>query len=376
MKRVVIFQYRLLHYRTTLFDKLKAACAQRGIDLHLVHGQATRSEATKKDVGHLPWARTVKNRYITVRGRDILWQPFPSELRNADLVILMQENRLLSNYPILLRRHFTPTKVAFWGHGKNFQSRAPNGLREKWKNALIGQVDWWFAYTQSTVGILEETGFPKDKITCLDNAIDTSGFRQDLEQVAIGDIAAERHRLGIPDGAAVGLFCGSLYPDKRLELLVDAADQIKAAVPDFHVVVIGDGPSRSFINTAASTRPWLHPVGIQQGGAKALYFRMADLMLNPGLVGLHIVDAFCAGLVMVTTRTARHSPEIAYLIDGDNGLMTGDTPTEYAQAIIDLLSAPDRLRTMRARALACSQRYTLDNMVDNFANGIEAAVHG
>ncbi len=64
MKRVVIFQYRSLHYRVGLFEQLRQQCAIRGIDLHLVHGQPTRRELAKKDVGSVPWADVVTNTVV------------------------------------------------------------------------------------------------------------------------------------------------------------------------------------------------------------------------------------------------------------------------------------------------------------------------
>lgn len=93
-------------------------------------------------------------------------------------------------------------------------------------------------------------------------------------------------------------------------------------------------------------------------------------MLNPGLVGLHIVDAFCASLVMVTTSGARHSPEIAYLRHGVNGIMTGYDVEEYAQAILTLTTNPELLSQYRAASLEDADVYTLDNMVVQFLDGI------
>lgn len=374
LKKVVIFQYRLLHYRTKLFEMLRKDCAERGIELHLVHGQASRRESVKKDEGNLPWAHTVKNRFLEVGARDIVWQPFPSELKDADLVVVMQENRILSNYPLLLSRLWSARKVAYWGHGKNFQSDAPSGLREKWKDFMIGRVDWWFAYTQMTVDILKQAGFPQAQITRLDNAIDSNGFKADLASWSENDIAAEKMRLGITPTAPVGLFCGSLYPDKRIELLIESSDIIRQQVPDFALIVIGDGPSMPQMREAAATRPWMHLMGVRKGCEKALYFRMGDVMLNPGLVGLHIVDAFCSGLVMMTTLTARHSPEVAYLRDGENGIYAGDTPEAYSRAVLDVIQDASRLQKMQQACLADSERYTLENMVSLFADGIERAV--
>jgi glycosyltransferase involved in cell wall biosynthesis len=376
VKKVVILQHRLLHYRTNLFQLLREACAERDIELNLVHGQASERESIKKDEGSLPWAHKVHNRFWEVGERDIVWQPFPNELKDADLVVVMQESRILSNYPLLFSRLWSSRKVAYWGHGKNFQSDAPAGLREKWKDFILARVDWWFAYTEMTVDILCRAGFPAERITCLDNAIDTSNFKADLASWSEADIAAERSRLGIALNAPVGVFCGSLYPDKRLDLLIESADLIYQKIPDFSLVVIGDGPSMPQLREAAKSRPWLHLLGVRKGREKALVFRLGDVMLNPGLVGLHIVDAFCSGLVMMTTRTARHSPEVAYLRDGVNGVYAGDTPETYSSAVLEIIQDPACLQKMKQAALADSERYTLQNMVLRFVDGIEAALRG
>jgi len=371
MKKVIIVQYRLLHYRLELFERLRKACETRCITLHLVHGQPTKREEKKRDVGTLPWADIVVNRYVSIGGKDVLWEPFPAQHRDADLVIFMQENRLLSNYPRLFLRGLYKAKVGYWGHGRNFQTDRPAGLLEKWKQFLVGRVDWWFAYTDMTKDILLADGYPTERITVLDNAIDNDGFVADLASITDARLVELRDELGLPDDAQVGLFCGSLYPDKRLDYMVAAADKIYAALPDFHLLVIGDGPSASEIKEAAASRPWLHWVGVRKGIEKAAYFRLAHVVLNPGLVGLHVLDSFCAGVPMVTTTDARHSPEIAYLKDGENGLVVKGDAGAYADAIIDLLQNPSRYAQLQAGALAGAQRYTLQNMVENFANGIE-----
>lgn len=371
MSKVAILQHRLLHYRSGLFELLRQKCAERGIELHLVHGQPTRREFVKKDTGSILWADVVQNRYWEVGQRDWLWQPFPVHLRDADLLVVMQESRLLSNYPLLLSRFWSKRKIAYWGHGANFQSDAPNGYRERWKKLLLTKVDWWFAYTQMTVDLVVQSGYPVDQITCLNNAIDTDSFKQQLASILEADLIVERDTLGISATAPVGIFCGSLYPDKRLDFLIDSVDQIHDQSPDFHCIVLGDGPSMPLMREAAKTRPWMHLLGVTKGVKKALYFRMADFMLNPGLVGLHIVDAFCAGLVMVTTSGARHSPEVAYLQHGENGLMTSDSVDEYTQSVMALIRDTEKLNKIKAAALQDAEKYTLDNMVSQFVDGIQ-----
>lgn len=374
MKKVVIFQYRLLHYRTALFDRLRATCAHCGIELHLVHGQASQRESAKRDEGALPWAQKVKNRFWEVGARDLVWQPFPDDLRDADLVVVMQENRILSNYPLLLGRLWSPRRVAYWGHGVNFQSDTPGGMREKWKQMLLQRVDWWFAYTEMSADIVRRAGFPPERITCLNNAIDNESFERELASVTDAHLQTMRVEIDAPVGAPVGLFCGSLYPDKRLDYMVSAADRIHAALPAFRLVVIGDGPSAVELRAAAESRPWLKWLGVRKGMEKAAWFRLADVVINPGAVGLHVLDSFCSGTPMMTTAESRHGPEIAYLKNGVNGWVVHGEVEEYADAVIALFHDRVRLEEIKQTALRDARHYTLDNMVNRFADGIERCV--
>ncbi len=54
---------------------------------------------------------------------------------------------------------------------------------------------------------------------------------------------------------------------------------------------------------------------------------------EPGAVGLAILDAFAAGLPMVTTHCRGHGPEIAYLRQNENGLMTEDTLDDFVGGV-------------------------------------------
>ncbi len=371
MKTVVIFQYRLFHYRTELFEHMRKLLSAAGVQLEIVHGQAFKKEILKNDEGHLSWAHKVRNLYLPIKEKkDLCWQPLPKSIRNPDLVIFMQENRLLANYYWMLRSKLGNTKVAYWGHGRDFQSRAPGGLREKWKMATINAVDWWFAYTAITVDILRQCNFPADCITLLNNSIDINGFKADADAVSSATLAQMRTDMNIPEEAPVGVFCGSIYPDKKPELLINAADLIREAAPLFHLIVIGDGQSASVIRAATATRPWLHWVGTQRGQEKAAHFKLASFVLNPGAVGLHVLDAFALGLPMITTSTALHGPEIAYLQDGVTGFTTNDNPHDYSEQVLKLIRNPLLAQEMRNNCLLAGQNYSIQNMAANFVGGI------
>lgn len=366
-------QYRLLHYRIELFQRLRDSLDSAGVDLLLVHGQPTAAERDRHDTGVLAWATTVRNRSVNIAGKDVLWQPMPAQVHGCDLVILMQESRLLANYPWLFGWGPTDTRVAFWGHGRNFQSQAPSGWRERWKRWTINRVDWWFAYTDLTRQIVREAGYPAERITVLNNAIDNRSFAADLAAVDADAVAARRRRIGATETSLVGLYCGSLYPDKRLDLLIDACERVVAVRPDFRLVVIGDGPSRDVLQRATGKR-WLHWVGAQRGAEKAAWFRAAQLYLSPGGVGLHVLDGFVAGTPMITTDDALHGPEISYLRHQENGLICPGNAQAYAEAVLELAADPRRYEQLRHSALASAAQYTLEEMVHRFTTGVLACL--
>lgn len=376
--QVAILQRRLVQYRLTLFERLRAECDQRGIDLRVVYGQASALDEARNDSGSLPWADEVKARWFTVRGTDLVWQAFPPTLRRADLVVLTQELKILSNYPLLARRLRGRGKVAYWGHGRNLQSTKPEGLRERWKALLSTRIDWWFAYTQDTSDILVENGFPLDRITCLNNAIDDEQFAADLASIDGETLDRLRAEIDLGPEAPLGLYCGALYKEKRVDLLIEAADRIHEARPDFRLVVIGDGPTRSDLDVALSTRPWARCLGTQTGRDKAAWFRLATVQISPGAVGLHVLDSFISGVPLVTTRSALHGPEVGYLDHGVNGVLSQADPEAdpsrfgriFADDVIDLLANRQAYDSMVEAGRKAADHYTMANMISSFIEGI------
>lgn len=352
-----------------MLECLRAELGKANVSLRFVHGQPTPSELKKMDEGHLPWAEVVTNRYWRVGGKDLCWQMLPKDTRTADLVILNQENSLLSNLPILLNRAGTRPQLAFFGHGANLQSNRPDGVRERFKRWTTNHVDWWFAYTSMSADLVAASGFSRHRVTNVENAVDTSALRAEVEGITEAELTATRTQLDLV-GKQVALFLGSLYSEKRLDLLIEAADHLHSKDANFRLLVVGDGPLRDEITNACKLRPWCVWVGAKTGRAKALYLRLADVMVNPGVVGLGILDAFSAGVPMVTTDTPGHGPEIAYLRHNENGLVAANNVLDFVQAVSALLADRQSRSRLAAACRRDASRYTAKNMAKRFAAGI------
>lgn len=368
--RVVIIQRRMAHYRLPLFNLMREQLAAAGVELIVVYGDPLPEEKLKADSGKLPWGIHVSCHY-GLNGR-LCWQNAMPVASSASLVVVTQENRLLFNYvrPILKGDR----RWAFWGHGRNFQAASANSLKERFKRWLARHVDWWFAYTSLSNAAVVDSGFPGERITVLNNAIDTAELAEQIGSISLEEVEQVRHEFGIGPGP-IGLSLASLHADKRLDFLIEAAQRIRARVPDFQLVIVGDGPQRELVRRAAdASGGWIHWLGAQTGRAKARVLSMSQLMLNPGMVGLSVLDSLVAGVPMVTTSYPHHSPEIAYLHHGQNGLMTDNDVNAFANGVVRLLEHPAELDGLRAGCRASAREYTIEKMADNFCNGILACL--
>jgi glycosyltransferase involved in cell wall biosynthesis len=373
--RVSFLTHTVFHYRQEFHERVRTLLAADGIEYEVIYGQPDRNEAKKADSVELSFGRRIRNRYSYVQQPPLVYQPAMRRLMTADLAIIIQENRLLVNYALQsLPRRLRP-KIALFGHGRNFQSRSPEGRSESWKKRWASKCDWWFGYTEETRRHVESLGFPPDRITVFNNAIDTTMLRELASQASEVRLEERRRELDL-SGGNVGIYVGGLYSDKRLSFLVGAAERVRDRVPDFELLIIGAGPSEPELRALAETRPWIKLAGARFGADKVELMSLGKLFLMPGLLGLAILDAGVLGLPMVTTAFPWHSPEIAYLEEGVNGLKVLDweNAQTYADAVTGLLLDPPALDRMAHAARDKAACYTIEAMAERFAGGVRQAL--
>lgn len=367
MRQVVFVQRVMPHYRHTFFQELNRRLNVFGVALKVIYGQEVPGTVPKTSDFKTPWAHRIENRYLTLPGLQMIWQPCLDHLKNSDLIIVEQANGLMLNHALMLSRGKNQ-RLAYFGHGKNFQARAGNRWRDGAKSYLAGRVDWWFAYTGLTATIVGASGYEPDRITVVQNAIDTDELEEAVHRLSSSGKKVREELNVVSDNICV--YCGGMYPDKKLSFLLEACVRIRAAIPDFHMLFIGEGPDRYLIERAAKEHNWIHDLGPKYGADRVQYFLSSKALLMPGLVGLGIVDSFVTKTPLFTTDLPIHSPEIAYLTNQVDGVMTASDTQSYASAVVDYLKSPSRQAEMRDACAKSAKIYTLGNMVRNFSTGI------
>jgi len=375
IRRVVIVQSSLRQYRLRFYKLLRERLNASGIDLVFIYGNPVTAEVLKRDVVDLCWGIKINNLNFKFGTRILIWQPCINIIRNADLVIVEQASKLLLNYILFFQYLIGKKKLAFWGHGKNLQSQRSSKLGESIKYFMSRRVHWWFAYNDFSAEIVHGLGYPADRITSVQNSIDIKQLIKFSDRLTIDHINRVRQQLGLKYNN-IGIFIGGIYVDKRLDFLLTACEIIRSQVKDFEMIFVGAGPEFARIEAAAKKHNWIYIVGPKFNAEKIPYFAVSKLLLLPGLVGLAILDSFALGVPLITTDVPYHSPEISYLINGFNGvkLEANTDPKKYADIASAFLKNEQARKLLVKGCNYSSQFYSIENMVEKFANGIETAL--
>jgi glycosyltransferase involved in cell wall biosynthesis len=153
-----------------------------------------------------------------------------------------------------------------------------------------------------------------------------------------------RKHLGWKKGELYLLGIGRFVPIKGFDIALEAMPYVLKAVPEAHLVLIGDGPERPALERAVRELAVHDKLTIVESSERVVpYISAADVLVTPSRnegMGRVIVEAMSLGLPVVATRVGGIPNVIA---DGDSGsLVAPENPPALAKALIELLQNPHK----------------------------------
>ena len=104
-------------------------------------------------------------------------------------------------------------------------------------------------------------------------------------------------------------------------------------------------------------------------------FLSCDVVTLPGQAGLAIVHSFVYGNPVITTSSASYTPELEYLIHGENGIKVSDNSLDaYAEAMKNIYFDEEYRKTLSLQAGESAKQLTMHKMAQKFRAGILYAV--
>ena len=186
-----------------------------------------------------------------------------------------------------------------------------------------------------------------------------------------------RTGLGIAADAPVIINVAVFRRQKRLDLWLQAAQEIVAALPETHFVLVGDGPLRAEVESwrgemAQGDR--VHLVGLQEDVTP--FLAAADLfLLTSDFEGLPlaVIEAMAAGLPVVATRAGGVPGLVGEAEGAREGVGAGGLLVDIGdvagcgRGAVELLSNPGRLHAVGATARARVRRdFSVERMVREY----------
>ena len=357
MKKVLIIQRTLMHYRVPLFERLGEL-----YDLTVAYSEKNED-----------WGNRIKSFKIEyLRGK--IWNELPDEqfsvsinrlidiCKNYDVLVLpMEPYRKVLYVTEKLRKY---VKLIFWGIGvsASYDIRYDSvEYRRPTFESMVSMADASVFYTEYPKNKYFERGIPKEKMFVAPNTVEV--LKVDLNGQARDSL----------------LFVGTLLKQKRLELLLEAYKKAFEKKPNIPVLkIIGEGEEYENICEWIKNNSLLDKI-ILQG---PIYdeellkeqFLHALVTVSADQAGLTVLKSMGYGVPFIANKDAITGGEIYNITDGVNGVLFDDFG-ELENILLDITDHPKKYEEMGRNAY---QHYyscrTVENWIQGFSDAIEYAI--
>lgn len=331
------------------------------------------------------------HKYFFVRGRPIFWHT--AQLREAwreplDVVGFSWNTRYLSLLPAMILARLRGVPVLLFGHGYSKNE----GPFRAWARRWLGKrADAIVVYNRTTRENLIKRGMNPQRVYVALNTVDQNQVQAArsawIRTPGKVEEFKRREGLGGPSGTApVLLFVSRLEEANRVDMLLDAAAQLRSTHPHMRVIIIGKGPDDARLRAHAArlgltppTDPTVRFLGaIYNEEIIAGWFLSSDVFCYPANIGLSLLHAFGYGLPAVTCDNfAAQNPEIEALRPGENGAVyKQDSVPDLVRVLNELFSDRVRLRAMSECAhRTATEEYSIEGMADGFIQAVNHCLH-
>ena len=272
-----------------------------------------------------------------------------------------------TNCKIIFALHSVP----FWEIGHDLY----NKKKKAW-HSLSGRIKWilftypktvWFKkYYKRLLGDYRRIYELVDVYTVLcegykQTLIDKIGLSPEENKISVIPNSEKRVENINPNKKKQILFVGRMtYEDKRIDRLIDIWELIYREVPDWELILVGDGDEKVLLQQRAQRKRLqrISFVGYSSCVDK-YYYNASVLCLTSNYEGwpLCLTEAQANGVVPVAFDCVAGIHEIISP-SGENGILVPPfSLKEYARLLIDLLNDADKLQKMKGNVIRKSMDY-------------------
>ncbi|MFH0820231.1 MAG: glycosyltransferase family 4 protein [Candidatus Peregrinibacteria bacterium] len=196
-------------------------------------------------------------------------------------------------------------------------------------------------------------GIPDDKISVVNNGIDSTSFprkRESIDPRLLGD--------------DIMITCiAELHERKGHKYLLEAFLKLQSTTPNLQLQLVGTGPLEKELKSCYGANPNIHFLGWRDDVPEIL--SKSDLLVLPSLkeaFGLVVLEAMASGVVVIGTDGGGVRDIIR---NGVDGLLVPPANSDVlAEAMEKLLCNPEQKRALEETALKRVQEFSAERMTE------------
>ncbi|MEO9210030.1 MAG: glycosyltransferase [Ginsengibacter sp.] len=281
------------------------------------------SLANKVDEGGINWIKTSNYFYIPER---LLWQTgIIKRILGSKYDYFIFEGGVfhLPTWLFAILCRIRGKKVLFWTHGfKGFDK----GLKKLIRIIYFKLANGLLLYGNYSKKLMIKSGFKENTLFVVYNSLDTKKQFTLLEEQNSCFVKQQKVKIFKNPELFTIIFIGRLVKAKKIQLLLDAVNEFSRKSNPINCVIIGNGPEGESIKKFIATNHLegnIHMTGaLYKEEDICTYFKMSDLMVSPGNVGLNCMHSFAYGVPVLTHDNLQfHGPEAEAITPGSTGLL-------------------------------------------------------
>lgn len=295
MKKVLLYQSQIPHYRRPIFEELG-----KYVDLTIAYTSGEYQSGENYSVKKVKMHRIPKVGYW--HGLDLV-----RLAKKSDILISMLAPGYLD---INLIKCFAPKiKHIRWGIGvqAGYETRYDSPIGADIFLKIVRACDAALFYSEYPRNKYARIGIDAQKMFVANNTVA-------VEKI---DVATERKKL---------IFVGTLYAQKRVDLLLDAyAKAVSQCSGVPNLVIVGDGDEREKLMAQAQELCIADRVSfkgkIEDESILSKLFSEAVACISPDQAGLSVLKSMGYGVPFITMKDAITGGEIFNIVDKQNGVL-------------------------------------------------------
>lgn len=321
---VLLISNKTMHYRISVYNQFFKFFREKGFDFQLL-----TSEIEKANQNEILFPYRELDLQFNLYKKAIL------EI-NPDAVILFLHLKDKMIWPLMHWLKLRNIKFTYWTKGLNLDD-PDNKIRNAFFKYVHNLADGLILYSDGERKYISKKN--KEKISTANNTVNFTDYPeipQSKEEI--------KEELNIPF-AKVALFVGRMGIQggrKKVDHAIRLFNELDN--PDYGLIIVGSGMTelqKSKLNQKNTM--YMGEIHDPEQFQISRLFKMADIFLMPGHVGLGINQAFYWGLPIVTEE-GNQPPEFHYLLDGKNGFAVKEDDIRALKEKVLYLFENDEIR--------------------------------